>query len=320
MLNESIILKHRVRPNEQFVFDWPMNVATKVIIPFERSDLEIGGRSFFVGQRGWMALVQDLVGEDRRIQNDLTVFQALDELPALDPFLLREHLSRRGFNIAKLYFSISSADLDRMQMFVASQIMTVIEMAFPKGVETRTEKLAALLLSTQIDERLEPLRMVLRLDEDAYREGMFSWKGFLYYQWAMADIDPRLAAMLKDLPNLQGSGRRDGQMAGYVREAKTRIIKAVRERRREVSEALEVYHSAYRDLTQNGKPMAFRDFLLKAPDLFMVLGDKVGAISHLASFWKYRFSNSPERVAPMEEVLEILQDFEAALAHQTVHE
>ena len=313
VLNEAIILKHRVRPDEQFAFDSSKTVATKVIIPFERSDLEIGGRSFFVGQRGWTSLVQELAGQDRKIQHDLTVYHALDELPSLDPFLLREHLGRRRFQIANSYFSISSADLDRMQSFVASKIMGIIEMAFPNGAETGTGKLASLLLATELDERLEPLRLVLRLEEDAYLEGMFSWKGFLYYQWALADIDPRLAAMLKSLPKLHGSGRRDGPKANLVRESKIRIIKAARERRLEVNQVLERYNSAYRDLTQNDKPMSFRDFLLQAPALFMTLGDKMGAISHLASFWKYRFANANELVAPMDEVLGILQDFESAL-------
>ena len=314
VLNEALIIKHRVRPNEQFVFDDPRYVATKVIIPFERSDLDIGGQSFFIGQRGWTTMVQELAGEDGKIQHDLNVFQALDELPSLDPFLLREHLSRRGFDVAPLYFSISDADLGRMQSFVGAQIMPVIEMAFPKGSEMRSEKLAALLLSTQIDARLEPLRMVLRLTEEAYRDGMFSWKGFLYYQWALSDIDPRLANMVKELPKLQATGRREGAAAAYVRDAKLRIAREIRRCRHQVNETLEVYQAAYRDLTQNGKPMAFRDFLLKAPAMFMVLGERIGSISHISSFWKYRFDGAFEFVAPMEEVIDILQDFEATLA------
>lgn len=313
VLNQALILKHRVRPNEQFDFEQPRYVATKVIIPFERSELDIGGQSFFIGQRGWITMVQELAGADSRIQRDLAVFQALEELPSLDPFILREHLNRRSFTIDPLYFSISAADLSRMQIFVGTQILPVIEMAFPNGSDTRSDRLAALLLSSQIDERLEPLRMVLRLTEDAYREGMFSWKGFLYYQWALADLDQRLAKMMKDLPLLQASGRRDGPEAAFVRESKIRIAKSIRECRREVSETIGVYQAAYRDLTQNNKPMAFRDFLLNAPAMFMVLGEKIGAISHIASFWSYRFEGAYELVAPMEEVIDILQDFESAL-------
>jgi len=34
--------------------------------------------------------------------------------PYLDPFILREHLRRRGFKIASSYFGISEADRARM--------------------------------------------------------------------------------------------------------------------------------------------------------------------------------------------------------------
>jgi hypothetical protein len=59
--------------------------------------------------------------------------------------------------------------------------------------------------------------------------------------------------------------------------------------------------------------MAFRDFLLKAPDMFMMLGERMGVISHIASFWRYRFPDLRSLNAPIEEVVDILQDFEANL-------
>ena len=36
-------------------------------------------------------------------------------------------------------------------------------------------------------------------------------------------------------------------------------------------------------------PKTFRDFLLRAPYMFLELGEKMGAISHIVSFWRYRF-------------------------------
>ena len=44
----------------------PRRIATKVIIPFERTDLGLGGRSLFVGQRGWQELLLELRGGSRR--------------------------------------------------------------------------------------------------------------------------------------------------------------------------------------------------------------------------------------------------------------
>ncbi|MEI6439119.1 MAG: hypothetical protein WCO83_02830, partial [Alphaproteobacteria bacterium] len=75
----------------------------------------------------------------------------------------------------------------------------------------------------------------------------------------------------------------------------------------------QVYDTAFDDLTTNGRPMAFRDFLLKAPEMFMMLGERMGVISHISSFWRYRFPNERSLNAPTGEVVDILQDFEANL-------
>jgi hypothetical protein len=313
ILNESLVLKHKIRPDEQYVFKGKKHVATKIIMPFEKSDLRLGGRSFFVGQTGWLGMLQGLAQDGEDLARDIMLLETLDELPSLDPFILREHLRRRGFNIASSYFGISEADMARMQTFVGEQIYKLIDMAFSSGSEARTGKLTSALLGNSIDERLEPLRPVMRLDRDSFREGIFSWKGFLYYKWSLSDITPKLASVIKDIPALRPSGHRDRDQLRYIEEARSRIIKLIKQRNAEVADALKVYDDAYQDLTDNGKPMAFRDFLLKSPTMFLILGERIGVISHIASFWRYRFADPKDLIAPVEEIFDILQDFEGSL-------
>ena len=174
--------------------------------------------------------------------------------------------------------------------------------------------MASVLLSNQIDERLEPLRLVMRLDAESYREGIFSWKGFLYYKWALADMVPKLATVLKELAMLKPAGSKGRDQMIYIQDTRAKLLTAIKLRTREVTETLQVYDDAYRDLTQNGKPMAFRDFLLKAPAMFMVLGERLGSISHISSFWRYRFKDPRDLSAPVQEVVDILADFAANLA------
>jgi len=69
----------------------------------------------------------------------------------------------------------------------------------------------------------------------------------------------------------------------------------------------------FEQLTGEGNAMAFRDFLLKSPDLFMSLGEGAGTVSHVASFWRYRFPQGKPLMAPEAELLDLLQDFEAGL-------
>jgi hypothetical protein len=315
VLNTAILLKHRVRRDELYMLETPQTIATKIIIPFEHADLGLGAQSMLVGQKGWREMVRDLCRDSRNYPRDLKVLTLIDQLPSVDPFLLREHLRRNEIEVARCYFAISPADYERMQGFVSEQIGKLIELAYARRGHSDSEaaKLVKILLSTQVDERLEPLRLTLNLEGEAYKDGVFSWKGFLYYKWMLSDLWPRLIAVMDELHRVDLGGVRESETVRYVESATQRLGATVARYRREVTQTLMVYDRAYHELTVNGRPSAFRDFLVQAPEMFASLGERIGGISHVASFWRYRFPENAPLSTSFEEMMDILQDFEASL-------
>ena len=315
VLNGAVILKHRLRADEIDLFDTRPRTATKLIVPFDRADLSLGGRAVFVGQRSWLPALAELRGgpdEDGMVR-DIEVLEALDQMPSLDPFLLREHLKRRGYEISSTYFDISPGDADRMQRFVGGEIARLIELAYGgAGSSGATSRLVEALLSSKTDERLEPLRLTLQLEGESYREGIFSWKGFLYYKWVLNTLWPRLKEMLVEVAAVRVIGQRDRYLMVAIEEAKVRVRSALETQVKTVMGYLKAYDGVFQQLT-DGDAIAFRDFLLKSPGLFTALGESAGMVSHVASFWRYRFPENKPLMAPSDELLEILQDFEGGL-------
>ncbi len=314
-LNAAVILKHRLRANEAEYIHTPHRTATKLIVPFERSDLGLGGRSLFVGERGWMECLQELAGVTHDLGRDAGVLEALDELPSLDPFLLREHLRRRGFDISDTHFEISPGDLEKMQQFVGGEIMRLIDLAYrgKGGNEANTQRLVEALLSNRNDERLEPLRQTLRLEGEAYREGVFSWKGFLYYKWGLNTLWPRLREVMAELMKVKIVGPRDHEVEQLIRQMKVRLHDNIERQVRAVADYLRIYDQVFDELTKDGNATAFRDFLLKSPEMLVRLGEGTGIVSHIASFWRFRFPKGKPLEAQAGELLDMLQDFEAGL-------
>lgn len=315
VLNAGVIVKHRLRADEAYLFDGWQGVATKVIIPFERSDLRMGGRSIFVGQRGWRASLSEACSDGPDFERDLHVLELVDSLPSLDPFLLREHLRRNGYDVGRCYFALSEGDLTRMRAFVSQEISRLVAIAYKAaGADSvNTARLVGALLSTEIDERLEPLRLTLMLQGDAFSDGVFSWKGFLYYKWSLSGIWSQLDRVIPAIQSLRCIGPADFETKTYISGAKSRLADAIINCRTDVAKTLKVYDDAFRDLTQNGRPTAFRDFLLKAPEMFVSLGEKLGVIAHIASFWRYRFPDGQAPAASVDEVVDLLQEFESSL-------
>ena len=314
VLNGAVVVKHRLRVEEVDLFDGMTRSATKLIVPFDKADLSLGGRSVFVGEKGWTSILQDLRGSSEEMVRDADILEAIDHLPSLDPFLLREHLKRMSFDVSPTYFDISQADVDRMQKFVGGEITRLIDLAYGgQGGGAATNKLVEALLSSKTDERLESLRMTLQLEGESYREGIFCWKGFLYYKWALNTLWPQLKEVLLELSKVRVLGPRERDLLVVVEEMKVRLRHALEQQVKTVMGYLKSYDKVFEQLTGDGNAVAFRDFLLKSPELFTALGEGAGTVSHVASFWRYRFPQGRPLMAPMGELIDLLQDFEAGL-------
>jgi hypothetical protein len=64
----------------------------------------------------------------------------------------------------------------------------------------------------------------------------------------------------------------------------------------------------------DGQPSAFRNFLLSAPSLFIPMGEAVGVVRHIHSFWRFRFPGEGAAVMDADEAIEVLHDFESTIA------
>jgi hypothetical protein len=315
-LNGSIFVKHRVRPHELDLFHNPLSSTTKIMAPIDATDLRLGARYLMVGQKDFEQAAIDMFGEGLRPgRRDRQVLDLIDELPSLDPFLLREHLKRHGIDPARRYFAISEPDLERMYAFVREQVMALVRLSSGQSSNSvfAASRLVDKLLSNSPDEGFGPLKEVLRLSDKDYADGVFGWRGFLYYKWVLTDLTPQLSEILKEVTEIRARGPNSMETTDYLPKARIRLEAAIGQALKGVKQMLSVYDEAYSSLTVDGQPTAFRDFLLAAPAMFMSLGEQSGAVQHIASFWRFRFPLGRRVAVSPEELMDIFLDFEDGL-------
>jgi len=315
-LNKSIFLKHTLRMHERADAVDNRMTATKVILPIDPTDLALGGFSCFLHQHEIGNTVARMFGGDvtsEAFRRDIQVLKMLDALPTFDPFLLRERLKREGMVVARCYFSLSEADTYRMRDYVQGEIQKIVRLALQNngGHAQQASMLTEKLMTDETAVSLEPLRQVLQLSGEEWREGVFAWKGFLYYSW---NID----TTMKFMPELQRQ-----LLETRIRGATRDEIQNINATRRRISccltyltsvatEGVELYRKAYRDLLE-GKPASFQEFLLNAPARFLELGEAFGMIMHVKSFWNFRFSNIVDDLNA-DDATEVFHDFDRQFA------
>jgi hypothetical protein len=314
VLRGALIIKHRLRADEHGLFARPRHTGTKVVVPFERTDLSLGGRSVFVGQKGWTKALGSLHGERDAFPEDVAILEALDELPSLDPFLVREQLKRRHCQKAVAYFVLSPADLERMQSFVHAELEELVQLALgDERVGCETEKLARAILSGENDLRLEALRGALHLEDSEYGEGLFCWRGLLYYKWSLLDVLPLLEEMVGEIGAVRLVGPRSQSVVDRVYELKNLVASGFARRLSQIGQQVTEYDKAFALLRDQVDPAAFSKFLMAAPTAFRALGEDMGVLSHAASYWRYRFPGDAPLLARADELIDILEEYALAL-------
>jgi len=153
-----------------------------------------------------------------------------------------------------------------------------------------------------------------------FEEGVFCWKGFIYYKWTLADLLPKTQPTAAEIASVKPSGPMTNDEKSYILAARVRLAKAITHACETVGVTLKVYDEAYAGLTRNGQPQSFRNFLLKAPGLFFELGERLGAVQHIVSFWRFRCPTHSRAKISADELVELLADFESSLDFQPVEE
>ncbi len=316
-LNRTLILKHAVREHERGLFTVPEPTTTKIVFPYSPSELGLGGTSVMVGEKRFDQLLRKAVGasvSEDDFNADFELISVLHELPSFDPFLLREQLKRAGHEPAKCFFDISDADIGAMLAFVQSELEPLVTLAFGaagRRADKLSMRLAEKLMTDENAKLLAPLRETLRLSVAEFADGAFAWKGLLYYRWLQNDFAMRhddFAPRFSDCA-IVGDDRRARRETAKLKQDILRRIDLVALRGADVMTA---YAHAFCALTRND-PAPFRSFLKEAPRHFIPLGEAIGAVRHIHSFWGFRFPPDAPLRLEVEEALEILQEFNRML-------
>jgi hypothetical protein len=316
MLNRTLVVKHHPRPGEFEYADDHGAILTKVIFPFDPDDLDLGGQFLLVDD-------PDLVGQlerhldyrDGDLARDVTVLRLLDGLPTLDPFLLHEALQANKVDVAPCYFRLSPTDKAEMRDFVAHQVETLIGLCFAGSTvsDTQTKRLSDLILAEGDSTELDPLRMAMRMEWPEFTQAMFCWKAVLYYRWRSRALWPEVRATRRSIATIETS-RFDADTGPFVRAAVGQLEGLMNDSERRIAELFRIYDEVFDALTAQRTPEPFRKFLVDGPRVFARLGERMGRLEQLVSYWSHQFpARRPRQMSP-EAVFDGLRNLLSALS------
>jgi hypothetical protein len=293
-LNHAFLIKHTVRPHERPLLPLDSAIVTKLIIPVSIDDLGMGGHSLFIEERRGLNKLRKFlevseVGVDS-LDADIGRLRELAALPSFDPFLLAERFSKRDRPIHPRYFNITLKERNAMQASVARQIAGVVGMAFGQDElaedDDRAMKFAVEIINGDDTPKMNLLRQTLGMTREEFADGMFGWKGVLYYRWKLTDATDRLRRFVMELDDLIIRGLSDSDRQ-KINQMRCVILAETRQRWATLVSVMDSFDREFDRFCKSGEATTIRDFLLNANNHFFHLGSDLSALTHVTSYWEY---------------------------------
>lgn len=271
-------------------------VGTKLYFSYNERDAYEGGRSIFVNDATLRTALQFHAGvaEDDlsdEISRDLGLLRALEELPSLDPFLLKDRLRADGLTVHDGYLEISEEEFSEIREFVMNRFRPMVEMAFEGADQadklTHLRTLVEKIWDAKDMDGLAPILKAMQLQADDAPGIFYAWKGVIYYDFLRAKQRDRwkeYAAFLgKDtVPTDVIPKEQREDLNSLVAMARSLF----KQRWMRIEKILSDYNKAY-DLLfkERESPAPFIDFLRESPGQFFSLGDSISSIDHAIEVW-----------------------------------
>ena len=319
-LNACFFIKHNLLDNEKYIFPESRTRATKILIPFNVKELNLGGQYVFLGQPGYLEALSHYVGGDLgAASEDARTLHALDSMPSFDPFLLRQWLARNGILPDMRYFDLNMNDVKEIELFVQGEILKFLSMASrgAAGGESAS-RLVKKMMSGKDDHDLEPFRHTLKFGKTEFQEGLFAWRGFLYYKWCAAAMEAVIPKLVEEMASARPERDWGPDARKAVNQCLVQLTHLLVKSYAEAKRRLSAYDQTFEALTVQRNPYPFREFLLTGPTRFQRLGELMGSLQNLMQFWNYRTQGrNPARIRP-EEYFELWFDFEGSFKSQDI--
>jgi hypothetical protein len=252
-------------------------IETGLFVPYDVKDPPRGGYAIYLRQPNYANMLRELMGIDldntQQFANDIDILNMIDDLPSLDPFLLKESFGLAGFKISPRYFEINPKEEHEIRELIQDKILPIVGTAL--GVRSRID----LINKSKgfLESIWDPTLPEASLFVSAYYQYSFQ-----RYRERLALVFSWMGSELSIPVDLQQNRAYAEQQRMYKHSVVTRMKDMVRE----LGQIFREYESCYSEFLDRANPKPFREFLLNANKIYWMLGYCTTAIIHICTCFR----------------------------------
>ena len=298
LLNRAIFVKHNVRAEETRLFDSFRPVETKVLIPFDSTKLELGGRSFFIGELKYREVLCSFLrlqpdAQDQRTKRDLKTLELFRSIPSFDPFILSEALRVAGIQVDRRYFVASYEEMKNAAEAVYSDVKPLIETALGKKASNEElERFVDQVWNLTETSTTNLFFETLRIPSSEWHEIVFAWKALLYYRLKMQKTDKHISNIITAMKTVRLSNNINMCATRELRHLKYSLVDGLfRLQKRALATSDTLSRALVNAISSDVQTLTLRDILRKLSKSIVALGTDVTVFEQASSYYMYLFGD-----------------------------
>ena len=294
--------------------DRPLPVRTKIFLPYNEENPYEGGESVFCDDEKFEAALRHLVGEDgvgpEVFEADLKKIRLLEELPSLDPFLLKDKFALAGIVVNDAYFRLAAEDWQHIRTHIRERFAMMCRFAGDGRADAAViDRLVDRIWEARDLEPLHPLLAALGLPAARAAEFFYAWKGVSYFDYEFARNNEKLRAFSEWIRTAQPRGPAHREDRQSIEADRAQVRDRMRKIVGETLSILQDYNDSFDRLFRKRETARnFADFMLNSQRHFWTLGTNLNAIYHVLTVWAQATARSLDRSLPPAQMVKLLRN------------
>ena len=317
-MNGAVIIKepNTVDPGRRTASGATLPVRTKLFLPYDAANPYEGGESVFMDEPGFEDALRHLIGDKgddalERLARDMEKLRLLEQMPSLDPFLLKDKFSVAGVAVNESYFRIGDEEWRNIRAHIRDRFALMCRFAMDGKGEvngTLVDRLVDRIWEARELEPLYPLLSAFGLPTDRAAEFFYSWKGVAYYDYEFTRNTDLFRAFSGWLQSSQPRGPVPREDRESIERDRAHIRNRLRESVGGTLKILKDFQDSF-DLLFRKRETArgFADFMIKSRGHFWTLGNSLNSVYHAMAVWDQATRRIPERSLPPAQMVRLLR-------------
>ena len=257
-------------------------VETAIYIPNDEEFLQDGGYAIYIRQKGSEELLQRYVGvsadsDSQAMINDLAKLKTIDEIPSLDPFLLKTAFERDKIDVNPAYLAVGAKEEDAIKRVITDKVRPIVSKALgfdAKGSKDKSQRFIDAIWDPTIPEATLFIE-AFKIDKAEVANVFSAWKGLSFYQYQFGRNRVLIAEILKWFKSEQSipiDFRQNKHFAEQQNMFKSAIQKRMINILSNINQIFKDFDGCYANFIDAGDPIPFRNFLVTSHFRYWILG------------------------------------------------